>query len=540
MFAILIFGCIALLLSARLFFVSIYPMKSTSITDGASKYHLISSRRDIVDRNGVLLATNILTSSVYADPRLISKPKEVASKLKAIFPDLDLPQLVTKLSSNKSFVWIKRFITPTEQQLLNDAGILGISFEVNEKRAYTYERLFSHVIGTVGLDGAGLSGVEKFFDEQLIYKKSKVSPEPLKLSLDASVQNIVREELQAAINTFSAKGGAGIVQDPNTGELLAIVSLPDFNPYMISTAKEPELFNRATLGIYEVGSVFKPFTVAAAIDSGSVKLNDVYDVDAPIQFAKYQIKDFHKKDSWLSVPEILMYSSNIGTAQIALELGRRNQFNYLKSFGFFSPTGLEVPEKSKPLYPSFKNWSDLSSITISYGHGISVSPLHVVNAVSALVNGGKLYQPTILKTDVDPKYTSVIKEATSDIMRKLFRMIVKHGQGNKGEVEGYFVGGKTGTSNIAVHGKYAENLRISSFVGVFPINAPRYVVYIMLDQPKSTKDTYGFATGGWTAAPTVSKIIKRIATLYNIPPAISDKEKIENYLHINYDPDKRL
>jgi cell division protein FtsI (penicillin-binding protein 3) len=494
----------------------------------------------MVDRNGKLLASSILTSSVYANPKMIKNPVAVAQKLKQIFPGLDEAQLIAKLKSPKSFVWIKRLITPTEHQLVNDAGLLGLYFETNERRAYTYGRLFSHVIGNVGLDGEGLSGIEKSFDSHLRQSKSDGINAPLVLSVDASLQSIVREELQNAMTEFSAKGGVGIVQDPNNGEILALISLPDFNPHAITKDAENDVFNKATLGTYEVGSVFKPFTVAAALDSNKVRLNDVYDVDAPIQFANYHIKDFQKKKAWLSVPEILMYSSNIGTAQIALELGKKNQFNYLKAFGFLESSAIEMTEKSRPLYPTANKWSDLSSITISYGNGISVSPLHVVNAMSALVNGGKLYPATIIKTSGEVGYVRAIKESTSDVMRKLLRLIVKHGSGRKSDVEGYFVGGKTGTSNVVVNGKYSNSARISSFVGAFPIHSPKFVIYIMLDDPKSTKDTYGFATAGWNAAPVVSKIIRRMTILYNMLPELSQKEKIEQGLHINYSPTKAL
>jgi cell division protein FtsI (penicillin-binding protein 3) len=529
------------ILGVRLFFLTIVPNLSLGSENKAS---LMSSgvigRRDIVDRNGEMLATNITTSSVYANTKLIPNHLEVARKLKVILPSLSFEELHSKLKSDKSFVWIKRFITPEEHQKINDLGIPGLYFEEGERRAYPYTSLFSHVIGSVGLDGNGLSGVEKSLDKGLRYFKGEVEKAPLQLSLDLRIQNIVREELLASVKTFSARGGVGIVQDPNNGEILAIVSLPDFDPYNIANANDEQLFNRATLGSYEVGSVFKPFTVASAIDAGKIGLTDVYDVNDPIQLSKYQIRDLHKKNAFLSVPEILMYSSNIGMAQIALELGKKDQYEYLDSLGLFRQIDIELPEKSKPLRPNLSKWSNISAITISYGNGIAVSPLHVVQAMSALINGGKLYSTTLLKREKEAEYTKVFKESTSNVMRKLYRLIVKYGSGKKAEVDGYFTGGKTGTSNKIVDGKYSKTLRVSSFIGAFPIYNPKYVIYVMLDEPKGTKETFGFALGGWNAAPTVARIIKRITMLYNIPPALANKEKIENYLHVDYDSNRRM
>jgi len=523
------------ILGARLFFLTVVPNLISDSGENVSAIPFdVIARRDITDRNGELLATNIATASVYANPKVIPNHLETAKKLKQIFPSLNFKKLRNKLGSKKSFVWIKRFITPAEHQRINDLGIPGLYFEKGERRAYPYSSLFSHVIGSVGLDGYGLSGIEKGLDDELRYRKSEIRKDPLKLSLDLKIQNIVKEELKAAVEKFNAKGGMAVVQDPNNGEILSIVSLPDFDPYNISKAKDNELFNRATLGVYEVGSIVKPLTVASAIDTKKISLNDVYDVNDPIHLASFQIKDWYKKDAWLSVPEILMYSSNIGVAQIALELGKKNQYDYLKSLGFFSTTDIEIPEKSKPLYPAFSKWGKINMITISYGHGLAVSPLHVTKAMSSVVNGGKLYPATILKRKEPANYIRVFKKSTSDTMRKLLRLVVKKGSGKNAEVSGYFVGGKTGTANKSEKGKYSGTLRISSFIAAFPIYNPKYVVHVMLDEPKGIKETFGFAGGGWTAAPVVSRIIKRITTLYNIPSQLMNKEKIENYLHINY------
>lgn len=538
--AMFAFAFCFLVLIIRLFYVTVIAgYFKAPVSQGLDiQKSFVVSRKEIVDRNHELLAANIATSSVYVDARMVINPKIYAAKLKKIFPSLDQVQLLKKLESKKPFIWIKRFITPKEHQKVNDAGLVGIFFETNEKRAYTYKNLFSHIIGTVGHDKEGLSGIEKYFEKNLKNSAKEEKTEPLVLSIDAALQNIVKEELLEVVNKFHAKGGAAIVQNPNNGEILAMVSLPDFNPYEPVDDATSSTFNKSTLGVYEVGSVFKAFSVAAGLDYGVTRLNDVYDVNDPIKLSKYSIKDFIKKKSWLSVPEILMYSSNIGTAQIAVELGKKNQIEFLKKLGFFNQIEVEALEKSKPLYPPENRWGETHLVTISYGNGIAVSPLHVINAFSGIINGGKLFKPTLLKIKEGetPSYNRIIKDSTSSDMRKLLRLVVKHGSGKKAGVEGYFVGGKTGTSNKIENSKYSSTARISSFVGAFPMNDPKYAIYVMLDEPKGLKETFGFATGGWTATAAVAKIVSRMATLYNIPPITGEeKEKIEDALHLEFD-----
>ncbi len=527
-------------IALRLFSVTVIDQFDFSRERHSEARHQISGnavrRADIVDRNGELLAINLTTTSIYANPKFITNPVDTAQKLYKIFPKLNYKDVLHKLRSNKSFVWIKRSVTPKEEQKVHDLGIPGLYFETSTKRAYPHGELFSHVLGYVGLDSKGLSGVERYFDDQLISKNT-----PLKLSLDTKVQNIIKQELLTAIKKFNAVGGTGILQDVTNGEILAIVSLPDYDPHNLNKVSEDALFNKATLGNYEVGSLFKVFTVAMALDNNNIQVNDVYDVNTPLHLAGYTINDYRGKGGWLSVPEILMYSSNIGTSQIALEMGKEKQFQYLKNLGFLSSLEVELYEKSTPSYSSLSKWGDLTTATVSYGHGISVSPLHIVKAMGAVVNGGKLYQPTIVKTENEiENYKQVLKESTSKNMRKLLRMIVKFGSGAKSEVQGAFVGGKSGTANKSIGGVYKKDLRISSFISTFPIYDPKYVMLISIDEPKGNKDSFGFATGGWVAAPATARVIEKLMPVLNILPELEGKEAIEKSLFINYNPRSEL
>jgi len=527
------------IIAVRLFDLTVLK-KIMNVWDGFNDSYTEKSavnfdRGEILDRNGKVIALNLITTSIYANPKVIDNPESVAKKLSKIFTDIKYTELLEKLKSEKSFIWIKRNISPKEELSVNNEGIPGIYFLFGKKRAYPQGPLFSHVVGYVGLDGDGLMGAEKSFDSFLKTKDKNGKPKNLYLSLETRAQGIIRDELQKSMQEFNAVGAVGILQDVTNGEIIAMVSLPDYDPNYISQATEQELFNKATMGNYEVGSTFKFFTMTAALESGIVKMNDVYNVDAPIKTGRFSIKDFYGKKGWLSVPQILMHSSNIGISQIVLEIGKERQFNNMKTLGLLSELNIELPEKTSPVYRDLSNWSESSLITSSYGYGISVSPLHVLNAGSAVINGGRLYQPTILK-DAGHQYKQVIKESTSENMRKISRMVVRFGGGKSADVDGMFVGGKSGTANKPVNGVYSDKLRISSFVSMFPMNDPKYALYIMLDEPKGNKKSLGFATGGWVAAPATAKIIRRLAPVLNIMPKIRGKEIIEESLFVQYNP----
>jgi cell division protein FtsI (penicillin-binding protein 3) len=488
-------------------------------------------RADIVDRNGELLATNLSTASLYANPKVILDATEAATKLARVLPELDHAAVLTRLQSKRSFVWIKRNLTPKQQYAVNSLGLPGLAFQRERRRLYPHGRLAAHVLGFTGVDNRGLTGVEKYFDSRLSEPRLAAKG-PLKLSLDLRVQHALKEELGRAVTTHRAVGAAGVVLDAVNGEVLALVSLPDFDPVEVATAGKEARFNRATLGVYELGSVFKVFTAAMAIDRGTVRLSDGYDASKPIRVARYTIRDTHAKNRWLSVPEIFMYSSNIGAAKMALDVGAEEQRKFMERLGMLRRAELELPEVGLPLYPS--RWGDISTMTIGFGHGIAVSTLHVASAFAAAVNGGVMLPTTLLKSELDavPKGQRVFSPRTSETMRRLLRLVVEHGTGGNAAAEGYLVGGKTGTAEKVGATGYDGDALLSTFVGAFPMTEPRYVVLALLDEPKGTKQTFGFATAGWTAAPVVSRVVSRIAPILGVAPVDETAPDVRRALSI--------
>ena len=483
-------------------------------------YHKFKEeRKEIIDRNGELLAVNLSTASLYANPKKIIDAKEAVDQLSKVMPNIKKKKLLKELQDDKkSFTWIKRDLTPKEQYGIHNLGIPGFYFQQDQKRVYTYSNLTSHLLGFVGRDGNGLGGVEFHFDKFLRNIDAGID-DSLDLSLDIRVQNIVSEELDRAIKKFSAEGAIGIVADVNNGEVLALVNKPDFNPHDPGKAKKGVLFNKATLGAYELGSVMKIITFASALDTRKIQLHDLYNITHPIKIDKYTIRDLYPKKGWKTVPEIFTNSSNIGTIQIVLELGKDNLRKYLKSFGFMDQSTLELSEKATPLYPADRAWGDVYLATMSYGHGLAISPVHLVQAMIPVVNGGYLHPLTLLKKKTDSLSTPPVKildDNTSFLMNKLLRNVVKRGNSRRAEVPGYLVGGKTGTANKASAGKYDKKSRFSSFISVFPMVDPKYVLYVLIDNPQGLPETNGSATGSWTAAPAAAKMINRIGTLYGV------------------------
>lgn len=474
---------------------------------------VVTLRGDVVDRNGVMLATSLPSDSLFAHPHEIEDAEKAAENLVQVLPDLNLAEVLHKLNSNSRFVWLKRNLTPAEKYDVNRLGIPGFKFKAGERRVYPQGGVASHVLGYTDIDGKGIAGIERYFDRSL-----KMATQPLKLSIDLRVQSILADELAQAVAEFSAIGAAGVVMDVDTGEVVAMVSLPHFDPNMPGGAADEAAFNRVTKGVYEVGSVFKLFTTAMALDSGAVDLEDGYDATDPIRVARHTISDYHAQKRWLSVPEILVHSSNIGTAKMAMDVGAEAQRRYLGNLGLLSQARIELPEVGAPLLPA--RWRDVNTMTVSYGHGIAVTPMQVAAAVAAVVNGGVLYQPTLLSQPKGSSLTGerVISEETSKKMRGLMRLVVREGTGKKADVPGYMIGGKTGTADKLVGGRYRRDMRISSFVGAFPINDPRYVVFVLVDEPKGTKKTFNYATGGWVAAPVVGNVVRRAGALLGVTP----------------------
>lgn len=475
------------------------------------------TRRDIVDRNGRVLATSVATASLAANPTLIRHEYEVARALAAILPGISATDLQRRLSNkHTSFVYVKRHLTPAQQEAVNNLGVPGLFFEQDTRRVYPYGALFSHVLGFVGVDNQGLAGLEGSLDKALMEPWHEA---PVTLSIDVRVQAMLHEELSAAVENFRAIGAAGVVADISTGEIIAMVSLPDFNPNHPNKASKDALFNRASLGAYEMGSVFKTFTTAAALDADVVGMQGGYDASRPIKVARFTISDSHPENRWLSVPEIFAYSSNIGTVKMALDLGTNRLKSFLKKLGMFEPVRTELGEAAQPLVPS--DWREINTMTISYGHGISVSPLHVVRAFASLAGDGTLRPLTFLRREIsgDASHTRVVKAQTVEKVRQLLRLVVAHGTAKAANAGGYYVGGKTGTAEKVLARGYKADAKITSFVGVFPTHAPRYVVLAMVDEPKGTKATYGFATGGWVSAPIIGRFVERAAPALGVAPA---------------------
>ena len=472
-------------------------------------------RGAILDRNGELMAVSLSMASVYADTTVTENAALEAKELARILPDQDAGEILKKLSSGQRFVYIARNITPKQEYAINALGHPDLVFEESARRIYPQAELAAHVTGYTDVDGKGIAGIEKSFDSAL------GKGEPARLSIDLRVQHILRRELQNASAKFHAKAAAGLVMDVDTGEVLAMVSLPDFDPHRPAEAPDDAKFNRASLGVFEMGSTFKLFSTAAALDSGRVHFATQFDATDPIQYGRFTIHDYHAKKRPLTVPETFIYSSNIATAKMAMSLGPTGLKDFYRRMGFFEPAPLELPERGAPLYP--KPWREINTLTASFGHGIAVSPLHLVRAAAALVNGGTLVTPTIAgpgkqRLSPGPEGPRVVKPETSLQIRNLLELVVAGGTGEQAHVDGYGVGGKTGTAEKNRNGRYEENLLLSSFIGVFPINNPRYAVLAMLDEPRGIPESHGYATGGWTAAPAVGAVIAQMAPLYRMAP----------------------
>lgn len=513
-----VFALAFLVVSGRLVDLTLFTEgNEPSVSAAQATHELATGRADIVDRNGVVLATTLPTASLYANPQQIMDAAGAAQQLAKVLPAISKAELLAKLTTNRQFIWLKRNLTPRQQYNINRLGIPGFYFQREQRRYYPHGRLAAHSIGFTDVDNAGLAGIEQSFDDVL-----RSSTRPLALSLDVRVQHILTEELSAAMSEFRAIGAAGVVLDATTGEIVAMSSLPNFDPNEPAVASSDARFNRATLGVYEMGSVFKVFTTAMALDEGVVTLQDGYDTSNPIRVASFTIRDFKPKKRWLSVPEIFMYSSNIGTVRMAMDAGTAAQKSFLDRLGLLRAASVELAESGQPMLPS--PWREINTMTIAYGHGLAVTPLHVANAVAAVVNGGE-YRPTTLikQTGNPPAGQRIMSEATSAKMRQLMRLVVRHGTGRKANAEGYLVGGKTGTADKLVGGRYAKNSRIASFISAFPMDAPRYVVFAMIDEPKGNKSTHGYATGGWVAAPVIRRVVERMAPLLGMTPANLDE-----------------
>lgn len=485
--------------------------------EGAKTSHSLShstTRANIVDRNGEIIATSLQTFSLYANARVVLDPQAAALKLTQTLPNLNYKDTLRRLISGKGFIWLARHLTPQTQAAIMRLGIPGLYFQKDERRVYPHGELFSHALGYTNIDNRGLGGIERKFNDFLASKG-----EVLTLSLDTRIQHVLRDELLGGIEKFKAQGGSGIVMNVRTGEILAMVSLPDFDPNQVGKmgSQKEAFFNRITLGVYELGSNFKIFTTALYLDKGG-EPTDNFDVTPPLRLGRFRITDIHSFYGPLSVSKIFTESSNIGMGKMALQCGGTTQKNFFEKLGFFKPISLQIPELGSPLYP--KKWSDATTITASYGYGIAVSPLHLVSAVAGILNKGMMVPPTLVKVDPKKRVTGkrIVSEKTSQIMGELLYRVVAEGTGKKAKVLGYEVGGKTGTANTLAGRSYKKGANLTSFVATFPVSDPQFLVLVMVDRPQGIKETYGFNAGGWNAAPIAGAVISRIAPLLHVAP----------------------
>ncbi len=513
----------ALIALTSLFRIALLGLFEPSRASGSLADALLPARGEIVDRNGVPLARAFPAYALWFNPKalgdgspLVKSPAEVAAALVRIFPDEDLPKLTELLGAGKP-AYLRRRILPEDANRVHELGEPALEFPRENERYYPQGSMAAAVLGFVTADGHGRVGMEQVYDKQLTDPATKGTPAVL--SLDTRVQGALEDELSKGMADSNAKGAAGIVLDVDTGEVLAMASLPSFNPNLIDQASVPNIFNRVTNQVYELGSTFKPLTVAAAIDAGTVSNLARRYPAAPLHVGNFTIHDSHNMGASINVPEILIHSSNVGTAQVADELGGVRFKATMESLGFNARPYIELPARGFPLWPR-GTWARITTMTVGYGHGIAVTPLHLATAYAALVNGGIWRPATLRKLEPGqaPEGRRVFKASTSARMRQLLRMIVDLGTGKKANAVGYRVGGKTGSAEKPGVGGYKRTSLVATFAAAFPMDRPRFVVIAMLDEPQGTVATSGQRTAAWNAAPVVGRVVPRIGPLLGIMP----------------------
>ena len=522
--AILLFAVIYAVLAGRLVMFAV-GADSHGARRAGSQDAIATARPDIVDRNAEVLATDIKAPSLFGEPRRIIDKDEAIELLTAALPDLDTAEARTRLSSRKGFVWLKREITPKQQHDIHKLGVPGIGFLRENKRVYPTGAAVAHLIGLVNIDNQGIAGMEKWLDNNGLADLHRAGfatdrlQRPVELSIDLRVEHALRDELMKAKEKYKAKAASGLVSNVRTGEIVALVSLPDFDPNNPKEAHDPERINRLTTGVFEMGSTFKALTLAMALDSGKANLNTLYDARGALHFGKFAIHDTHPLGRSITLSEVFTFSSNVGAARIALAQGVDAHKAFLKKLGQMDRLRTELPESASPIVP--KRWSELNTITISFGHGIAVAPLQAVMGINAVANGGLLIPPTFLKRSEEEARAMakrVLKPETSEKMRYLMRLNAEIGTAKNADVKGYYIGGKTGTSEKVVNGRYSKKQVLNSFTAIIPADNPQYQLLVMLDEPKALPETQGFITSGWNAVPTGGKVIARIGPLLGIEP----------------------
>jgi cell division protein FtsI (penicillin-binding protein 3) len=520
LFVIVLFLLIYLVITIRIFNVCL--IDGIHLDRDDTPYYKVRRARNtpvhrasITDRNGVIVATNLPTVDLFADPRKVSNAVVIAKKLADIFPEISYDILYARLTRKAKFVYLKRNLSPQQYAKVNALGFPELEFLPNEVRVYPQKDLLAHILGNTDIDNQGIAGLEKSLNDRL-----SSSTKDLRLTVDLGIQYAIRDELLKAKEKFSAERATAILMDINTSEIIALTSVPDYDLNKRDFQDKDIKFNFATLGVYEAGSVFKVFNTALGLDSGKIKITDSFDATKPLKMGWHKITDYRVPAKWLTVGETLIYSSNIASAQMALKVGKKLQIQFFKNMGMFDKIeNLEIYEKGRPLHQPENRWQEDTVATTAYGYGISVTPMHIITAFSSVLNGGIYTPPTLIFDNNKRISRRVISTQTSNDMRKLLRDVVIYGSGKNANVEGYEVAGKTGTANkLDANGHYIKGKNITSFVSAFPISNPKYALMVIIDDPKAIKETYGFVTSGWNAVPTGGKIITRIAPQLNVQP----------------------
>lgn len=488
------------------------------------------ARPDILDRNGDLLARDMPAFSAYAEPRRIVDTDEAVEKILAIFPDLNARSLHTRLSGRSGFTWIKRSITAREQEALWAQGIPGVGFRRETRRLYPNGSVAAQVLGAVNIDNKGIAGIERWIDQNglevlqmagLDLKRQDLAP--VQLSVDMKVQHAFTDELRQEIERYKAVGGAGLVLDVTNGEVVSLVSLPDFDPNDATQAQKPENINRINVGVYEMGSTFKAMTTAMALDSGVFNIHSVLDASKPLSFGRFRINDFRGEKRPLNMPEAFLVSSNIAFARMAMGVGVEGHKNFLSQLGQLERLTTELPESASPIVP--RNWQAVNTATIAFGHGLAVTPLQAAMGIGAMVNGGHLIRPTFVK-GTDPAERTirddVVTPTTGEALRYLMRLNAISGSAKGANIDGYYIGGKTGTAEKVVNGRYDKSKVMTSFMGILPAHDPKYLFLVILDEPKAVEGTHGFRTSGWNAVPAAGRILRRILPIMRMPPTMGN------------------
>jgi len=517
---LVLFGVI----SGKLVYLGFKPEPAT--TRRAAAEAVSASRPDILDRNGEVLASDVKVMSVFAEPRRLIDKDEATELLAAALPDVDSKELRERLGSRKGFVWVKREVSPHQKDEVFHLGLPGVGLIAENKRVYPNGPIGAHVLGFANIDNQGIAGIEKYIDGQgltdlhnLGFGATPDDLQPITLSLDIRATHALRDELERGLARFKAKAAGAAIMDVTTGEVVALASLPDYDPNKPTEALDPIHINRMNVGVYEMGSTFKALTIAMALDSGKVNLNSRLDARGALSFGRFKIHDYHAQNRALTVPEVFTYSSNIGTARMAMGQGVEKHKAFLRKMGQLTRMRTELPESAEPIVP--RNWGELNTMTIAFGHGLAVAPLQAMMAVGALMNGGYLMAPTFLKrTPEEAMKTAeqVIKPETSEAMRYLMRLNAEIGTAKKVDINGYYVGGKTGTAEKVIHGHYSKDKLFTTFMAVAPSDKPKYLFLTIMDEPQGLPEDGGHATAAYNSGYLTGQIIERVGPIIGLAP----------------------